>query len=675
MDTVWRFAVPVLVAAATVCAQPTVAAESGASGSEAGRASRRAPGAYLSDYDVDAATTAGYRFVDHDGSKGKYREDYDLRPGGRLFNLSMDGDSDTPDATAVDRFHLELDTPGNEPVSHFRLTAKDRERFDFRANFTRSRYKYAVPQLYEAAVPGDDQIADLHDFDIVRTNGAVDLTVRPKHLPPLHLGYRLYNRDGGKGSTSTVRIPGGDTFVVRAPFDTATNVGLLGTNFRAFDTDVFFEQEFRHVERDMTLRDPLDPDGLDPTDSSILDAYQSDEDDRIDIPATTVRLRRTVGDSLDLTAAYFFSHAHLSFDRDQLRDGTSNVPGLDDTATASGEGHANLTTHIADLETTFHVSERVRLYGTYRYNDRSQDGSFDEVSNAGFLAADTEDDVRLHRFTGEVELQPRESLLLRGGMRFSHRDADLSPARQSTTTDTYGAVGSLTYRPRPFLDLFAKYENVQIDDPYRVPGSEISTPPLPDRETALTFVNRGSAGLGLKPRDWVEIRYRLTADSLENDTYDGRAWALGNTVSLVLSPVAGLTATTSYTWRERDRHADILVAPLYEPTRSLEKGTENILVSVLRYDFRLLGQRWSGGWTMSFFDSDSTLRPRLESGGGEKTAFDLDRIDGGAFLTLLHRWLEPTVEFRMIDYHQDPLDDDDYRATIAVLKVTRRFSF
>ena len=65
------------------------------------------------------------------------------------------GSSSAPETTAVDRFHLEIDTPGDEPVSHFRLSAAGRKQFDLRAAFTRSRYEYDVPQLFEAPVEGD----------------------------------------------------------------------------------------------------------------------------------------------------------------------------------------------------------------------------------------------------------------------------------------------------------------------------------------------------------------------------------------------------------------------------------------------------------------------------------------------------------------------------------------
>jgi hypothetical protein len=74
-------------------------------------------------------------------------------------------------------------------------------------------------------------------------------------------------------------------------------------------------------------------------------------------------------------------------------------------------------------------------------------------------------------------------------------------------------------------------------------------------------------------------------------------------------------------------------------------------------------------------NSNSTLRPNLEPGLAGAKTYDLDRIDGGAFLALHHRWVEPSIGFRMIDYHERPLAQNDYRATILVFKLTKRWSF
>jgi hypothetical protein len=50
----------------------------------------------LDEYDLGAGLTAGYRNVDIDGSKDKYREDYNLRSGFRLFHADASAKAKDP---------------------------------------------------------------------------------------------------------------------------------------------------------------------------------------------------------------------------------------------------------------------------------------------------------------------------------------------------------------------------------------------------------------------------------------------------------------------------------------------------------------------------------------------------------------------------------------------------
>jgi hypothetical protein len=639
----------------------------------AGTAVRAAdePAAGGAGWTYGASATAGYRMTDIDGAKEKYREDYDLRSGGRLFHLDVSGTTDKPEDTHLDRFRIEVDSPHDEPVSHFRLSAGDRSLYDLRADFTRSKYIYDVPQLFERAVAGDVRLDDLHDFNLVRTNGHVDLTVRAKGLPTLFFGYRLYERHGD--GTSTVGIPSGDTFLVDAPVDTTTHVGRVGTEFRALGTDVFLQQEYRRVDRAHDLGPVLDPRGVDPTDASRLTFFDSSQSEHLDIPATTVRLRHPVGERVELTSAYFFSSADLGFDIDRRRVGTTDVPGLSGSDTASGGGDAHLTTHVADLGASVQLLPRVRLHVDYRFNERNQDGDLDERTTAGRIAATAGDDVTIHRATTDLEFEPRDDLNLRAGVRYARQHARFSQSLQDVDTDTIGAIASGRYRPWSFLDLFARYENVQIDDPFTVPGNDVTGVQVPERQIALTFTNRASAGFRVLPRDWITLRYEFTADSRENDTFAARSQAFANNVGLTVSPLRDLTVFAGYVRRDLDGQADILLAPLYGRTLSLQAGTEDVVVSELRYDFRLRELDWATGWDVAWVKGDTSLRPNLESGLAGRKAFDLDRIDGGAFLLLRHPWIEPSLEFRMIDYNERVLPRNDYRATIVAIKVTRRF--
>jgi hypothetical protein len=626
-------------------------------------------------YTVDGSVTTGYRFVDVGGSTAKYREDYNLNQGPVLFGLSVDGVSHAPEKTSLDRFHLEVDTPGNEPVSFFRLSAADRETYDLRVDFTRSKYFYAVPQEFEQPVAGDVRLDDLHDFNTTRTNGSVDLTVHAAHLPTLLFGYRLYELTGD--STSTMRIQNGDTFLTNAPVDSVTHVGKVGTEFHWLGTDVFLQEEYRRVERSFDQQAPLPGAaiGVDPTDPSTLESWLSHEDEHLDIPATTLRLRHPVGDDVDLTGDYFYSHADLGFHGGRRRDGTSDTPAFSGVAVQTDNGSATLDTHVADLAATWRARDWLRFDASWRYNERSEGGDLREPSTFGLVAASTGDQVRVHSLTGDVEVDPRKDLSLRAGVRWAHRDANFSQAGEKKTTDVVGAIADATYRPCTFADLYVRYEGAQVDDPLVSPGDPASIPSIPSREITLTFVNRGNTGLRLRLRDWLSVQYQLVAESRENSSFGARSQNFGNSVGLSVQPLETLSFYASYTRRDVDNRADIFLAPLYTRMRSLQRGTEDVFTTDLRYDFTAVRQQWSVGGNVAYVNAGNDLAPRFEPGMQGLTAFDLSRVDGGFFLAWHHPFLEPSIEFRRIDYTERVLPRNDYRATIVALKIRKAFSF
>jgi len=167
-------------------------------------------------YGVDTVVSAGYRVGDIDGAKDKYREDYNLRSGLRLLTFDVDGHAKAPESTRLDRFRLEVDTPGDEPVSHFRLSAADQKLYELRADFTRSKYFYAVPQLFEAPVADDVRLDDLHDFDLTRTNGRKGPTSLPCSIGAHRMRRSML-------STKYPRLPSGAN---AGPFVIASELGV-----------------------------------------------------------------------------------------------------------------------------------------------------------------------------------------------------------------------------------------------------------------------------------------------------------------------------------------------------------------------------------------------------------------------------------------------------------------
>jgi hypothetical protein len=635
-----------------------------------------APAASSLPYHLTGGLSAGYRLVDVDGSRDKYDEDYNLQPGGRVFLFTLDGEARDPDKPPLplDRFHLEVDTPGDEPASRFALDAEDWELWSLRVNFLRSKYFYDVPSLFAEPVAGDIRLNDLDAFDLTRTNGLGELRVHPQGLPTIILGYRLHELEGDGGSTSTVLVPSGGNFVVLAPQREVTNVGSLGTEFTALGTGVFVEQQFRRVSRTYGLHGPIE--SVDPGDGFTLASWQSVESNHINIPITRVRVRRSIGDRVELTGGYVFAHASLVDDRTRFRDGTSTIPADTGPSTLIDHGNASLATQLVDLGASVRLTRIATLHLDYRYDERTQHGDLDALLTPGQpLQTATSDHVRWNRVISDVEVRPLKELALRAGVQYAHRDAAFSTANQSMTTDVVGAVAEGQWKPVRWLDLFFRYDNVQIDDPWTIPGNSRNGPTVPSREIAYTFQNRGRGGFRVRPRDWLQLSYDFSADSFENPDFHGRVRRVANTAAVSLTPINGLTAVAGYTHLNIDTSNLILIAPRYLSTPSLQNGDEDVVTTTLTYDFKLAGYAWSTGWNLAYFRSDNQLVPSFEPGLPSQGRYDLSRIDAGAFLAWHHPFLEPGIEVRRITYTQEPLTKNDYDATIVVFRLTRHFDF
>src|SRR5262245_5419986 len=399
------------------------AAEPAAPAAEAAAAPPATPPAFH----LDGLISAGYRNVDINGSRDKYREDYNLRSGGRLFALEASGRASDPDAEWVDRFHLEVDTPQPaEPVSHFLLTANDTKRYDLRVSWVRSKYFYQVPELFDEPVSGDVRLDDLHDFDTTRSDGVVDLRVRVSDSFTLIAGYRLYQLTGD--DVSTVFIPGADTFFVRAPVDSNTNVGRLAGEFEALGTSFLVQQDYRHMDRNLNQNGPagLPPGGVDPGDGSTLIQDTLRQNETIDAPTTTVRFRRPVGTRGEVVGAYLFQHAELDADQTLFQNATRDSPTIPQVNRSQGHASASADTQVADLAGSWQLTDRVGFHLSYRYDEQQQDGDLSQFGTTGPLDTDTNAHVRINRVTGEVEAQPRDDLRVRAGVRWAARNAGVS---------------------------------------------------------------------------------------------------------------------------------------------------------------------------------------------------------------------------------------------------------
>jgi hypothetical protein len=636
-------------------------------------AAATAPAKRWADYDLDGEVSVGYRAVDVSGSTQRYDSHYNLQSGVRLFSVGIHGRADDPAEKSVDRFSLDIETPNDEPVSNYRLRVSNDERWDLRGALTQTTWDYAWPQLFEGPVPDDSSVADLHRFDVRRTRGNLDLTYHVTDDLSLIGGWRLNRRAGD--TISTIYVEGADTFIVPRPVAATTNTGVLGGDLRALGTDFSLRQEYQSTNRVLGAENPLpgDRSGLDDTDTARLNQFSGDQNETISAPVTIVRVRRPFGERAEVNGSYFYRHADLDLDAQLLEAGRTSTPGFPSRNFRVSSGDATLNMHVVDLVGSVRILDRLSFITSYRYDDRTQDGTVLSRDAFGLLDANAGYHVSLNRGSAELLAEPRDDLTVRAGMQYGRQDSEFTNAG-SAGTDLWGAVADVRWRPWKPLDVFGRYESLQIDDPFESAGGSIAGQEIPSRQIALTFQNRGQAGLRLRPWKWAMLQYRFLADSRQNSTFDGLAQTFGNDVGLTLTPRPGLDFFVSYTRRDLQREADILIAPLYDRVLSLQNGSEDVITSSLTWAFQMLEQSWSTGWTVSWFDSNQSLLPHLETSGSGRTTYDVERVDGSVFLNWRHRWIEPSVSFRYIDYRQRPLGRNDYQATLVTVALTKRWS-
>ena len=223
----------------------------------------------------------GYRIVDIDGSDAKYREDYNLRSGVRLFDLDVDGaakdardDAPRPlpprGRDARRRAGVALPADGRRS----RRSTISAPTSSARSTSTRCR------SSSRSRSPATCASTTCTTSTPARQRARSTSRVRAPHLPTLIFGYRLYEGHGDGDSTvlhpRRRHLPG-----ARARrFD--TNVGRVGTEFEALGTRRVPAAGVPTVTRARPGRARAVPEGVDPTDASTLTQWLADQHEHID---------------------------------------------------------------------------------------------------------------------------------------------------------------------------------------------------------------------------------------------------------------------------------------------------------------------------------------------------------------------------------------------------------
>lgn len=444
-------------------------------------------------YDLQGTLGVGPRVVDVDKNQRKYREDYNLFSGLRLFDFSLRGEAEEGAGRPFDYFKLEGSSLGGDPYPFGSVRLGKRGLYDLKMSARKSEYRYTnrdETRAFSSVQEGLGApffVGDPHAFEWDRKFGNVDLVINPEGWPRLNLFYR---RQEQIGDSITSRHLSRAHFSLFEPVDKATNDYGMGLSYRLGFVDLSFEQSLRLWNNEINFfrprTRPTSPGELggNPRFLTALSAFDWRQSESTKNPLTRLGLHATPLDWLEMNAAYIFS---------KTRQNHSFVSSIAATAfngdpvagTLFGRGDGERDIHLFDLGFSVKILENLFFHNTYRLYDSESSGStiprgndgvidFLGLEEEGNVVTQVDDDIKSHTLRSFFEYLPLENLALRFGYLWQSRQARRvrdnpeqrrAVLRDMTTRDNNFIFG-FDYRPFRGLSIVGEYENLAVDNPF-----------------------------------------------------------------------------------------------------------------------------------------------------------------------------------------------------------------
>jgi hypothetical protein len=522
----------------------------------------------IAGFQVGGSVEAGWRLVDIDGSRDRYKEVVNLFDGPRLFDLNLWGRS--AGGGPVDYFSLTANGIG-DPFPFARLQVKKDKAYDLSGTYREYRWSFNRED--------DGLLTDNHDFHSIRRSGSVNLAVLPSDDLRLSMGYRHADREG-------------DGMVPR-PF---LVVDSQIQDFHERLDEVFAAADLRagawnfHLKQSYwTYKNTDDIDGP---------AQIEGRDQRVDTYVTTLKAHTKLGERLDLDAGYIYAHS-------ETNASLFTNPVI---LVNPGDAHLLFNTHVGEMGLSFLLIPKVILHLDYRFHTLSQAGRSNTDEPPFTNNVDVDFRQFAHTGTFQVEYLPLENLTLRAGYRAQYRNVDTDgqePTDPKAGEDTlgneqwvHGWIGSAQWKPVKSLSILGEYQGADFSNPYTwiSPESENIAKARIRWKTPLESLSLYTTFLWRR-RSNPDQEYRV-------DTKD---YIFGAAYQPKFAP--GLSLDASITYEKLQDKKDFLLTPPTPFTRFSFDSDAIIYTGSIGYEgiFKGLGARLYGSYAQSRGENDERL--------------------------------------------------------------------
>lgn len=523
----------------------------------------------LGGFQVGGSVEAGWRLVDIDGSRDRYKEVVNLFDGPRLFDLNLWGRSSEGSGLA-DFFSFTANGIG-DPFPFARLQIKKDKAYDLAAVYREYRWSFNRED--------EDLLTDNHDFHSTRRSGSVSLGILPSQDLRFTLGYRHADREGDGRAPRAFLLP--DSQII--DFNERLDEVFAAADFRTGGWNFHLKQSY------WTYKNTDDMDGP---------AQVEGRDERVDTYVTTLKAHTKIGERLDLDAGYIYANS-------TTRASLFTRPVI---LVNPGDAHLVFNTHVGETGLSFLLLPKVILHLDYRFHTLAQAGRANTDRPPFTTNVDVDFRQFAHTGTFQVEYLPMENLTLRAGYRAQYRNIDTDgqePPDLRAGEDTldnqrwvHGWVGSAEWKPIKTLSILGEYQGADFSNPY-------------------TWISPESENIGKARIRWRTplenlslygtFLWRRRANPDQDYRVDTKDYIFGVAYQPKFAP--GLSLDASITYEKLQDKKDFLLTPPSPFTRFSFDSDAIIYTGSVRYEglFKGLGARLYGSYAQSRGENDERL--------------------------------------------------------------------
>jgi hypothetical protein len=410
----------------------------------------------------------GYRAVSVGGQVDKYKEDYNLQKGPRLFNLSLLLKPSPQLRGFADRVQLDVNNFGGDPFESLHLGVEKYGAYNFRYTRTKDTYFYndiILPE--ELANSRIESGGDFRTFnyDHVRDLGRLDITV--SKAAKLHFNFDRFTKAG----TSTLPMDvARDGYVFTKPVDESQNRYGVGLDYAWRKVTLAFDEDVRDYQNVVSLFLPGASRGANPANADMVDYYFLDQPYDYKSYGHTARLIAHPNRRWIIKASALFQRLDLGVSADQRQQGTDYNGQPLSPGEVSGAGSISRDSDILDLSTTYMFNDRVGVLAAAWHRKLKQDGDllFGDTVNQGQW------NLKTNGGRAGVELDFASQVTVTAGVLYESREVKAAHTETSAeleqqptvTTGNTGLFGTVGWVPRPSVHLTAELEDASYTDPY-----------------------------------------------------------------------------------------------------------------------------------------------------------------------------------------------------------------